>query len=320
MDQLPIEELAKWADGKSLGVILTAINAFAATGPLRDFLEARRTRSGRFAVDPAGDDAEWFGFYRSHTRFVRSVAKATLGEEADQIIPIMDALRKPKAAAHETRMLAFSAIVACFMKPSGSDLAKILEIAFGADSDKPSEEEIPEDISLLFCFWVFFPCWFVYGTTPIQLMRQVRRGGEFAEEAVERIVRLDHRAASHPVIRRWVLSDPKLAFFKQGKLDKWRSKSPFDKEKSESLALRHIAGLTAKLSDLLDEPLEVTDQRELIESLDKAIPDDLQSYVVGQTNDDFSRGIRRQKAHFQLPPKPDKSAFESVRALLEKLQ
>jgi len=52
-----------------------------------------------------------------------------LGEEADQIVPIMDALRKPKAAEQETRMLAFGAILACFMKPSGPDLAKILEVA-----------------------------------------------------------------------------------------------------------------------------------------------------------------------------------------------
>lgn len=173
---------------------------------------------------------------------------------------------------------------------------------------------------LLFCYWVLVPCWLVYGVTPVQLMRRVSKHDELAEEAVERIVRLDHRAVGHPVIRRWLLCDSKLAPFKDAKLDKWRGRSPFDKEKSESLALRQIAGRNASLSDLFDDPLDVNDQRNLIEALGPAIPSDLQAYVVSQTNNDLSRGIRRQKAHFRLPPKPDKSAYESVRALLERLQ
>jgi len=84
MDQLPLEALAKWADGKSLGVSLSALNAFAATGVVREFLEVRRTRIGRYAIDPAGNDAEWFGFYTSQKRVERRVAKAILGEEAEE--------------------------------------------------------------------------------------------------------------------------------------------------------------------------------------------------------------------------------------------
>jgi hypothetical protein len=37
-------------------------------------------------------------------------------------------------------------------------------------------------------------------------MRQVSYRDEQADEAVERIVRLDHRAVSHPAIRRWLVS------------------------------------------------------------------------------------------------------------------
>lgn len=320
MSELPLDALAKWSDGKSLGVSLSAITGFATTRKIREFLEKRRTRWGRFAINPSGDDAEWFSFYRSQKRFEKRVAAATLGEIADLLSELMNALRNPRAAASETKILVLGEILACFMKPSGPDRAKVLEFAFGDEDDEPSDEKQSEDPALLFCYWVLVPCWLVYGLTPMQLMRRVSKHDELADKAVERIVRLDHRAVSHPVIRRWLLFDPKLAPFKQAKLDKWRARSPFDKEKSESLALRQIAGLNAVLSELFDDPLDVNDQRRLIETLGPAIPDDLQAYVLGQTNDDLSRGIRRQKAHFQLPPKPDKSAYESVRALLDRLQ
>lgn len=318
MDELSLDALVKWADGKPLGVSLSAIFGFAATGEVREFLEVRRTRSGRFAVNPTGDDAEWFSFYRSQKRIERRVATAMLGESADLLSALMNALRSPKAGDAETKVLISSVILAFFMKPSGPKLARILELAFREEDEAPADAKQPEDTALLFCFWIFVPCWLVYGVTPVQLMRRVSKHDELAEKAVECIVRLDHRAVGHPVIRRWLLCDSKLAPFKQAKLDTWRARSPFDKEKSESLALRRVAGLNARLSELFDDLLDVNDQRNLIEVLGSTIPEDLQAYVADQTNDDLSRGIRREKAHFQLPPKADKSAYESVRALLER--
>lgn len=318
MDKPSLAGLVKWAEGKSLGVSLSAINALATTGVVRDFLEARRTRAGRFAIDPAGDGTAWFAYYRSQKLFERSAAKAMLGEYADQAIQLMDALRKPKRADKETKELCLGLILACFMKPSGPELSQILAPLVCGDEGEEPQDQIPDDASSLFSFWVFLPCWFVYGRTPMQLMRRVSQLDQQADKAVERIVRLDYRAAKHPIIQRWLWANAELAPFKQAKLDKWRARSPFEKEKSESLALRQIAGLTATLSDLFDDPVDVNDQRDLIKALGDEIPEDLQVYVVGQTNDDLSRGIRRQKAHFKLPPKPDKFACESVRALLER--
>jgi hypothetical protein len=75
MEPLPLEALAKWASGKSLGVSLSAINAYAATGVVREFLAIRRTRGGRFAIDSVSNDAEWFGFYTSQKHLERRVAK-----------------------------------------------------------------------------------------------------------------------------------------------------------------------------------------------------------------------------------------------------
>jgi hypothetical protein len=102
-----------------------------------------------FAVDPVGNDAEWFGFYRSQKRFERRVARAMLGEEADGFVWLLDALRKPKAADNEARLLLLGAILTCFTKPGGSDLAKILSLVFGDDSAEQSDKEIPEDTVLL---------------------------------------------------------------------------------------------------------------------------------------------------------------------------
>ena len=130
MDGLSLDALVKWADGKPLGVSLSAIFGFAATGEVREFLEVRRTRSGRFAVNPTGDDAEWFSFYRSQKRIERRVATAMLGESADLLSALMNALRSPKAGDAETKVLISSVILAFFMKPSGPKLARILELAF----------------------------------------------------------------------------------------------------------------------------------------------------------------------------------------------
>jgi hypothetical protein len=107
-----------------------------------------------------------------------------------------------------------------------------------------------------------------------------------------------------------------VAPFRREKVRRWRQRTPFDKAKSSSTAMRVLAGYVSGVSELVDERLEARSIGSLIESLGNMIPSDLRAYLANRTADDWSREIRRNRTHFELRDKPDTSTFESVRGIL----
>jgi hypothetical protein len=227
----------------------------------------------------------------------------------------MDALRNPRAADQFSKNVAFGLILSLF---TGAGESSWKELVHGllCDDEPVGDDKAPVAPAIAFYFWTHLPCWFIYGRSPTSLIRNVSEGGELAEQSAQRLVRLDHRAHLHPSVRRWASADRELAPFRQLKLQKWLAQTPFDKEKSSSATLRVIAGFVSRISELLGDRVESPELRSLIEALGSEIPPDLQAYLVDRTDDDWSREIRRHRKHFELPPQPDKSVIESVRALV----
>lgn len=313
--------LADLADGRCFGVGLSAINALQATEAVREFIEWRRTFTGLFAEEPEVDERHWRRFYSSPKSLERQLATELLGDQADKAAGVMQALRTPKKVDKESLLLAGGLVTAFFAPGNAAQWHNVLPLALPDDDDVDVAETSDDGDFPAFAFylWVNIPCWLVYGKTPTELLRKVSGGGDQAEKAVCRLVRLDHRVGGHTTIQRWIHADKKLAPFRQAKLRKWRQRTPFDKDKSSSLALRTLSGFASRISELADERLEARDIRKLVETLADRVPADLQKYLAERTPDDWSREVRRYREHLVKVDKPDKSAFELVRSVLNRV-
>jgi len=307
------QELAAWANGKPLGVTLPAILMASSTEEVRQYLQQRRTQAGIFASRPAIDEEQWLRFYSS-PKFLERTLLAELGiPQHAAALKIFNALHSARRAGPRVAKYAFGAIVAAFTQPDDSLHAEVINAVLTA----PDEDDEPFDITnpaTAFYFWVYLPCWLVYGVTPWELLRRTSRGEKPAEVAVRQLVRLDSMAMRAPAIKRWERGDGAGGVHRHKKLLKWASQTPFDKEKAPSRALKIVAARISYLTDLLDQQLQVPDLRALLELCQQ--PAGCQTFLDCSTDDDLGRAIRRVKQLFTGPAKPDKSTYGSVRALL----
>ena len=319
MDQQLEQRYADWAAGKPFAVSELARLAFEAIGPLRELMEYRQACKGPFALEPAIDLSDWLCFYRRKT-LVRSFCEVFFGPKvAPFAYRTYLALKNPATASPVELYCACAIILIAFSTCEPATM----ETEFPSmPAEEPEDEGLPDEVMNL-CFMQFalrvaVPCWFVYGVAPHQLLWNIGGSNQnLAEQAVERLVRLDHHVVHHPILQHWIGADARLAEFRANKIRQWqRRRTPFDKRKKESHWLRVVFGLISAISHLLDHRLIEPDLRELAEILECEIPDDLIAYVRDKTNDDLSRGIRRKRKRFRLPPKPDTSVYTSVRALL----
>jgi hypothetical protein len=319
MDQKTLDALGAWASGKAIGNCMSTVNALSAVAGVREFLHSRRTLTGIFSQEPVVDEQEWLKFYNSPKTLELKLLEATFGNQASEYAATMDALRNPVGADCQSKLRAFGLIAGCFAKLDDSDWPELIKHVL---DEALSEAEVDEsneldNAAMTFYFWVHLPCWLVYGVSPTDLLRQLPAGGKLAEKAAERLVRLDHHVILHAKLQRWINTEEKIAVFRRKKVQAWKSRTPFDKEKSSSHALRVVAGYVSRSSELLGERLEAPEVRNAIQALGKEVPADLQAYLTDRTNDDWSREIRRHRDHLVKVANPDKSAIESVRALFK---
>lgn len=127
MDRDLISSLADWADGKSYGLGLSAIDALASTESVGEFLHARRTLTGQFADEPNIDERQWRHFYNSPKSLERGLLTEMLGSDAGEASAVMDALRNPKRADKRSKHLALGLILAFFMKVDRSEWQSVLQ-------------------------------------------------------------------------------------------------------------------------------------------------------------------------------------------------
>ncbi|TWT97566.1 hypothetical protein Pla108_17180 [Botrimarina colliarenosi] len=307
------QRLAAWADGKPLGVTLPAILAASSTEEIRQFLHQRRTHSGIFASRPAIDEPLRLRFYRSSKALQRRLL-IELGVPEDAALgDIYGALQNPNRAEPWAVSCAFVAIVSAFFEPDPEHHAELIEdsLAYAEQDDGPLDLEQP---ATAFYFWVYLPCWLVYGVTPTELLRRVSKGGKAAEQAARQLVRLDPTAMRTPQVQRWAHSDGARGGYRFKRLRKWAAQAPFDKEKAPSQALKIVAARLSYLSELLDQRLKIPDLRALFAGCQQ--PADSQAYLTNSTDDDFGRATRRRRQQFGKLPKPDRSAYATVRELL----
>jgi hypothetical protein len=317
MEREILETIGNWPTEKSLGLSLSAVNALSSMGEVRQFIEDRRTLSGLFEEPPIVDEREWLRFYNSPKTLERRLLHAALGEQGGKVSGILDVLRNPVGADESSRLAALGLIVSFFRNFDSADLSPLYEVSLTGKEIDADKEELPEDSAVAFYFWVHLPCLLVYGMSPTKLMSLLSAGEKVAEKSAERLVRLDRRVEAHPKLRRWINADSKIAKFRRKKVQKWTTQTPFDKEKSSSRALRLTAGYVSKMSELLDERIEAPELRGMIVKLGDEIPADLQDYLADRTNDDFGREIRRYRDLLLKESKPDKSAFDLVRRLVD---
>lgn len=295
----------------------------SAVDDVREFLTMRRINSGLFKEQSHVDLAAWLGFYSSQQSLEWELLNLLPADDADTARSLLETLRNPRGKSADERFNAFCLILGCFAQ-GGSNLWK--EMASLAFMDVPDDENVDGDSDdfdespLAFCIWILIPCWLVYGMPPASLMQRVSEGGAEAESAAERLVRLDWRVADHPEMQRWVDAAPALSRFRREKLRKWSLRSPFDKEKSETNALRLIAGFVSDVSEYFDERILAPEIRALVASLGAEVPADCHDYLLDRTEDDWSREVRRHRGHFKLvKTKPDKSIIASVRELARRI-
>jgi hypothetical protein len=307
------QKLAAWAKDKPLGVTLPAILAASSTEDVRQFLHKRRSRKGIFASRPAIDETLWLRFYRSPKSLERTLL-AELGVPEDSAAKrVFDALRNPRRATPIAIQRALGVILAAFSQLDHQLHEELIDATLaGADVDDGAFD-ITQPATAFF-FWVYLPCWLVYGVTPWELLRRVSRDGKPAEQAARQLVRLDGTASLTVAIQRWARADGANGAYRHKKLRKWASQTPFDKEKAPSRALKIVTARISYLSELLDQRLNVPDLRALLEVCEQ--PTDCQAFLNASTDDDLGRALRRVLQLFTRPAKPDRSVYASVRALM----
>jgi hypothetical protein len=320
MEQQTEQKFASWAEGKPFAVTELARLAVESIGPLREFMECRRTSAGPFALELAVDKPVWLKFCRRKT-MVRSFCELFFGPEVGPFIyRAYLALENPTAASHTELYCAWAMILVAFSEclPCSENNHITSSPAEGTE-DEGLSDELMELPIVQFFLRTAIPCWFVYGVLPHQLLWNVCGDDhDLAELSVERLVRLDPKLVHHPVIQRWIKSDHNLMKFRAAKVQEWqRRRTPFDKPKKDSHWLRVVFGLLSSISELFDHRLLEPDLRKLAEILHCEIPEDMLEYIREKVNEDMAKEIRRYRPLFLVPPKPDRSAFLFVREVLK---
>jgi hypothetical protein len=319
MDQKIVDSLSDWAASKCVGNCVSSIIALSAIGEVREFLHSRRTLTGIFSQEPVVNEHEWFKFYNSPKTLEGRILEAVFEDHASECAAIMDALRNPVGADVWAKLAGFGVIAGFFATLDESSWRQVIKAVLDdelPDTEVEDSDEVDND-AVSFYLWVHLPCWLIYGVSPTDLLRQLPAGGKLAEKAAEKLVRLDYRVKGHAKLQRWINAEPKIAKFRRKKVQRWAARTPFDKEKSSSHALRIVAGHVSRSTELLGERLEAPEIRNAIQALSNQVPGDLQAYLGERTMDDWSREIRRHRDHLVKMSNPDKSAIESVRALFK---
>jgi hypothetical protein len=307
------QSLANWARDKPTGLSLPAILAASSTEDVRGFLCQRRTLTGIFASRPAIDETQRLRFYRSPKLLERTLLAELGVPHHGAATKVLNALRSPKTATPQALKYAFGVILTALSQPDCRLHEELIENALSAADEDVGPFDITQPATA-FLFWVYLPCWLVYGVTPWELLRRVSRDGKPAEQAARQLVRLDPTASLTAAIQRWARADGANGSYRHKKLRKWATQAPFDKEKAPTHVLKIVAARISNLSELLDRRLKVPDLRALFDACPQ--PADLQAFLTNSTDDDFSRAIRRIRQQFGKQPKPDRSAYASVRALM----
>ena len=305
-----------WAEGKPQAVVILAELAITSIDPIRELLELRCNDRAVFAYEPAVNEQLWLSFYRrksfllaSFLEFLSDVALACYA-----LFRTLHNLSNSTPAERRPALWLIAAALLPFRAPEDAQAPTVSSVDSNDERELAARMESP---AMQFALRVALPCWLVYGVLPDKLLCDaLDPDQQVAETAIRALVRLDHRVIHHPIVRRWVEDGGAAKEFRAHKLRKWKqSKTAFDKPKSNSHWLKTIFGLLSAISELYDCRLKAPELRELAEIFDAELPEDIMQYLRNRTTDDLSREIRRKRNHFTLPPKPDRSEFDAVRAL-----
>lgn len=306
-----------FAKNRPLAVVLLGTTGTQAIGAIREFMELRRTNGGRFAYEPPVDENQWLSFY-SYRTLEKATAELLLEDNAPLVLGAIEALRKPEQSSDENRIAALGIILTVFM-PANWPIAKsLLEAVLGSPECEEADLAVFDTPPMQFLVRVLLPCLFAHGCLPGELLAQTFEGNvKVAEQAVEHLVKLDPRISGHRFIERWVNLDPRTAAFRARRLAKWKQgPAPFDKTKADSHYTKIVFSMLSQVSILLDSRLETCDLKKLVELQGEGVPDDVANYVKGTKNETIRREIGKKQGFFQLPARPDRSSYESVRFLL----
>ena len=309
-----------WAKRITLGLQTLITQALVSTENVGEFIEARRTASGIFAIEPSVDEQTWPTYYDSPKILERDLVRGVFGESGRVLQGVLNTLRNPRFATEKNQLRAYRMI--CFLWSGDTALVQDEQSSeertnqiFERFENRLDNLQAHESTAFTFYLWVYVPCWLVHGVSPTKLVRRLSGESEEASKAAEKLIRLDRRFLQDRKLKRWINCSDELRTSRQRDITKWLSKSPFDKPRKENLWLRVLAGYVSNISELLGHRLNSTEIRQAIESLGEAIPQELREDLRNRTGDDFSREIRRQRSHFELPTGPDTSFLASVRGV-----
>lgn len=295
---------------------MVAVLACREIGNIAQFLEERRQRGGRLALEPLVDEATWLTCYSHPQQWLFNCIEDLLPQAKCKT-----ATSKTSKPSHVTegQMRDFYDIALTLLETVDAEMNQELESVLHETQDfQPAifdNNELPP--ALYFALYVAIPCLLVHGATPHQLLVHVAKGGPRGMEAIEHLVRLDSRIIQHPIVRRWVRHSKHGSRSERERLlGKWQNAKPFRKLAIPGVLVR-VSAILLSVADLLQDDLTIPKLREIIDQ--SPLPDGASDYLLARTNDDFGRVVRTFRAKMLFPSKADETIFDTIREIREML-
>lgn len=168
-------------------------------------------------------------------------------------------------------------------------------------SDKKENENFAMNLKkpeFIFFIRVMAPCFSLYGTYPLELLKQAQNGND---DALEKLIRLDKSIIFEPTISEIIHKAQTLK--KQERMS--RIKKAFRSSPKVNIKMKaikcHLGGLISYLSEAMKQKITAADIRRLYDALAHDMNDDAVDHdLYKMTEETFSKNIQNAREMWQI--------------------
>ncbi len=323
-----IDALSKWSEGKPVLLAAFAQMAVFAAEDIYKLLQLVITESSQLRGSRRSEGTEWLRLYGKHRELRRGLLVA-VGTGAKRIVQYENMLdffgwmsrANPKQVTElfqsvtqtqwERAMRNVLRLSNWFTRTHRRELAGSPGNGFFVKTDG---QQVMASLPFRFFMRVAFPCWFLYGKWPSQMLYEATRLKRTNWKSLENLVRLDKHVVNHPRIV-WMLNcaPHTIRQFARNHISKSINSHP--KNISRKNVKYRIGRLIARISERFGYRLLEPEIRKLFNIAARNRHELLSDTNLPLGSETFSKALQREPNFWFLPLKPDTQTLKRVRAL-----
>jgi hypothetical protein len=312
-DQIKMKHFRKWAEHKNPFLAGVALLIVVFSKPYFELIESTR-KGKRIEGDiPIPSVKTWLKLYNNPKRIGKALLNA-LGEINDGSAEIVDIFKNLLAGANYLQNENPEKIKAELGKISPDEWQEIIKKSHRGNekileffiNDVAGETNPKENVDFkknittpefIFFIRVLVPCFSLYGTSPLNLLRQAQNGDD---ESLEKLIRLDKSIIFEPKISEIIhqaqamKKQERMSIIKKAFISKPKAKMNMKTIKF------HLGGLVSYYSIAMKQKITAADINNLFDAISLDMNGDFDQDIGEMTPEAFAKNIQNAREVWQI--------------------